>query len=217
MTFIYYCEFIDLPGIEIVGSTLVTITNSAQSFYWPGFGFRITVSPDSLPVDVDRCELRISASLSGQYQLPENEELVSAIFWVRPDPLCRFQQKMTVEIQHCAKMTNSTNLTFVRAICSQESLPYTFKKLDGRGSFSEQSSYGSLELDHFSGIGITGDDFERTYIASFYNLSRNPWTVEVHFVIFWDDEAHYTVSINLALTQDACIYIIANWLQSSAW
>ena len=170
MIFIIIVKFIDLPGIEIVGTASVTITNSAQSFYWPGFGFRLTVSPDSLPVDVDHCELRIFASLSGQYKLPENEELVSAIFWVRPNPLCRFKQKMTVEIQHCAKVTSSTNLTFVRAVCSQESLPYIFKKLEGRGSFSEQSSYGSLELDHFSGIGITGDDFERTYIASFFQF-----------------------------------------------
>ncbi len=93
-------------------------------------------------------------------------------------------------------MTSSTKLSFVRAHCSQESLPYTFKQLEGRGSFTKHSSYGLLELKHFSGLAVTGEDVEREYIASLYYQQCDPQTLEIHFVITWDVEAHITVSLN---------------------
>ena len=183
----------DLPGIEVVGYTSVTVTNSAQSFCWSGYGFKLCTSSGSLPVNVCQCILHIYVSLAGQYQLPDGQELVSAIFWVKSDPPCRFEQKLTMEIQYCAK---TTNLMFVRAVCSQKSLPYTFKKLEGRGSFSGQSYYGCLDISQFSGYGITANstDVERLYIASLYYLKVDPYTIEIHFAITWDDASHITVS-----------------------
>ena len=187
--------FPDLPGVEVVGHTSVVVTNSGQSFYWSGYGFKLHSPPGSLPSGVDQCVLHIYASLAGQYQLPDNVVLVSAVFWVRCDPPCRFKQKLKIELQHCAKMTSSTKLTFVRAVCSQESLPYTFKKLE-HGSFSEQSSYGLVELDHFSGLGTAGpgEDVERLYTASLYYLGLEAHCREIHFVVNCDTEVHQTVS-----------------------
>ena len=173
------------------------VTNSAQSFYWSGYGFKLNIPPGSLPADVNQCELYITASLAGQYKLPDKQELVSGVFWVQPVPPCRFHPQLTVEIQHSAKITSYTNLTFVRAVCSQESLPYTFKKLEGRGSFSAQSSYGSLELDHFSGVGVVGEDVERLYTASIYYLGSELYSREIHFVVNCDTEIHQTVSVQV--------------------
>ena len=187
----------DIPGVEVVECTSVIVTNSAQHFHWSGYGFKLYTPPDSLPDGVDQCVLHVSVSLAGQYQLPDGQELVSPVIWVRSDPPCRFKQKMTVEIQHCVKMTSSTKLTFVRAVCSQESLPYTFKSLEGSGSFSYQSSYGSLELDHFSGVGVAGEDVERLYTASLYYLGSDLYNREIHFVVNWDIEVHKTVSSKL--------------------
>ena len=114
-----------------------------------GYGFNVHMPQSSLPPGLDQCVLQVWVSFTGQYRLPSGYDLVSPVFWVRANPQCRFAPKLTIEIQHCAKITRSTKLSFVRADCSQESLPYVFKRLEGRGSFSEQSSYGSLELDHF--------------------------------------------------------------------
>ena len=184
----------DLPGVEVVGRTTVIVTNSAQSFYWSGYGFKLHVYQGSLPAGVDQCDVHITASLAGQYQLPDNVQLVSAVFWIRTDPQFRFKKKLTMEIQHCAKITSSTKLTFVRAVCSQETLPYTFKKLEGRGSFSEQSLYGCLEVNHFSGFGVGAEgDVDKSYIASLWYKCRNPRHLDIHFAITWDDEAHITV------------------------
>ena len=170
------------------------VTNSEQSFHWTGYGFKLHIPQSSLPAGVDRCLLHISASIAGQYQFPDNMELVSAVYWVRCDPLCRFKQPLTAEFQHCAKMTSSTKLTFVRALCSQKSLPYTFRKVETLGSFTDQSSYVSLQLDHFSGIAVAGENVHLLYIAGLYYRDKNPRNMEINFVITRDDEPHITVS-----------------------
>ena len=179
----------------MTGYTSVRVTNSAQSFYWSGYGFKLYIPEGSLPSHVGRCVLHIFASLAGQYQFPVGLELVSAIFWVCADPPCQFKKKLTLEIQHCAEMTSSTKLTFVRAVCTQESLPYTFKKLEGCGSYSKLSSYGCLEVNQFSGFGVAGDeDVEKCYIASLWYSSKDPRSIDVHFTITWDEETHITVT-----------------------
>ena len=185
--------FADLPGVDVVACVTVIVTNSDQLFYWSGYGFKLIIPPNSLPAGMDQCELHITASFTGQYQLPDGQELLSTVFWVRSDRPCHFQRQLTMEIQHCAKMTSTTRLTFVRADCSQTSLPYTFKKLEGCGSFSEQSTYGSLLLDHFSGVSVTGEDVERLYTASLYYLNQSVRSTEIHLVVSWNLDAHIEV------------------------
>ena len=183
----------DLPGVEAIAYTRVIITNSPQTFVWEGYGFELYIPQDSLPAGIDQCQLDIVGSVAGRYQFPDNLQLVSGVFWIRSNSSCQFQQQLTVRIQHCAKMTSSTKLSFVRAHCSQESLPYTFKQLEGRGSFTEHSSYGSLELNQFSGLGVAGEDVERVYTASLYYLGSQLHSREIHFVVNWNDEIHRTV------------------------
>ena len=130
--------FPDLPGVEVVGRTSVVVTNSGQSFYWSGYGFKLHSPPGSLPSGVDQCVLHIYSSLAGQYQLPDNVVLVSAVFWVRCDPPCRFKQKLTLEIQHCGIINASTKFTFVQASSGgHDQSKYTFSKMDNPSSFTE--------------------------------------------------------------------------------
>ncbi|XP_064401224.1 uncharacterized protein LOC135347256 isoform X2 [Halichondria panicea] len=195
----------NLPGVEVVASTCVIVTNSPQTFHWDGYGFKLTIPQGSLPAGVDQCRLDIKASVAGQYLFPNNLQLVSGVFWIRPLPSGRFQQQLTVEIQHCAKMTSSTKLSFVRAHCSQESLPYTFKHLEGCGSFTEHSSYGSLELSQFSGLAVTGENVERVYTASLYYLGSELYSREIHFVVNWDNDIHNTFVSEKYSTKEAIL------------
>ena len=185
----------DLPGVDMLGHTSIVVTNAEQFFCWQAYGFKLYIPPGSLPPGVDRCVLRLSVSLAGQYQFPVGHKLVSAIFWVHCSLPCRLQKQLKLEIQHCAKMMSSTKLAFVRAVCSQESLPYKFKKVEGSGSFSEQSSYGCLEVNHFSGFGVAAEgDVELLYIASLYYLKTDPSKIVIHFTITRDDKCHIAVS-----------------------
>ena len=99
-------------------------------------------------------KLCVQVSLSGQFQMPPDSELVSAVYWVYSPH--KFIKPLTVEIQHCAVLSSDqqcAQLAFVSTKCTQKELPYVFKTRDG-GCFSHYSSYGSLPLSHFSGLGV---------------------------------------------------------------
>ena len=177
----------------------MVVTKGSTVFNWEGMGLSISIRSGSLPEDVDQCTISIMASLSGQYEFPENSHLVSAIYWLYCEPKCRFQRQAVVSIQHCAKSENAHKLSFVRASCSQKRLPYTFHKL--QGSFVKFTSFGVSALDSFSALAITQEGTDvREYCASLFifdrtrnNTSNN--VVDIHFVVTWNIKAHLRVSI----------------------
>ena len=108
-----------------------------------------------------------------------------------------FTRPITVEIQHCARSENvdKLDLGFVRAVCSQKHLPYTFKQLGG--DFTSHSSYGVIELNSFSGVAVTQEGSEdREYCSRLFYMysSQEVQDCEIHFVVTWNVEAHLTVS-----------------------
>ena len=142
-----------LRGAEVVAETTFTLTPEAQSFEFTGYGFKLHVSKCSLPAKVSETQLNVRVSLSGQFQLPTDCELVSAVYWVSCPH--KFTKPLVIEIQHCAALSSDEQceqLTFVRTMCTQKELPYTFTE-EG-GVFSHHSSYGTLSLSHFSGVGV---------------------------------------------------------------
>ena len=173
--------------------------------------------PDhALPPGVNECRLHIKASLSGQFQFPEDTECVSGIYWIASP--YTFVKPVTVEIQHCVTkpelLQQPSSLTFIVAKCTQQDLPYQFKILVG-GVFSPTSRYGSIKLTQFSGFGTASqsrphpslmqrlsrrprqhESDAKSYCARLYysNSGTNSW--EVYFVISWDLELHIAVSIH---------------------
>ena len=167
------CSYIvDLPGVEVVGQTSLVVTNSAQTFQWKSYGFNLHVPADSLPADVDSCVLHIYASISGQYQFPDNQELVGAVYWVRCEPSCRFNLPLTAKFQHCAKKGSSPKLNFVRAPSFPKNPPYIFKK-EECGTFTDESWHGSVQLDHFSGLAFTFSVNVGTYLSGYFAGALN--------------------------------------------
>ena len=184
----------NLRGVEVCGEmTVVVYSSQCEQITWPSYGLRLHIPEDCLPAGMEQCTINIKASLAGQYEFPDNSHLVSAIFWFRCEDVCEFIRPITVEIQHCAtsENANNLNLTFVRAVCSQKQLPYAFKSLLG-GNFTSHSSYGVIELNSFSGVGVTQEGSEDMEYRSrlFYLNQEN----EIHFVVTWNTEAHLTVS-----------------------
>ena len=185
----------NLRGVEVCGEmTVVVYSTHEQQITWPGYGLRLHIPKGCLPAGMEQCTINIKASLAGQYEFPENSHLVSAIFWLCCEDVNKFTRPITVEIQHCAKLQNVTNLklSFVRAVCSQKQLPYTFKQLS-EGNFTNHSSYGIIELNSFSGVGVTQEGSEdREYCSQLFYLGQP--NCKIHFVVTWNIEAHLTVS-----------------------
>ena len=135
--------------MDVVAETSFEVTSQAHTYEWRGYGVKLHIQQDSLPADCPQCRVEMRASLSGQYALPANCEFVSGVYWV----YCpvKLSKRATLVVQHCS--TRREGLSFVRAECTQQQLPYVFRRQED-GVFSEHSSYGSIELSRFSGWGI---------------------------------------------------------------
>ena len=172
--------------------TKVKVTKAAQCFEWKEYGLKLVVPSKSLSYGISSCTITINVSLSGQYQFPDGTELVSPVFWLRCEPNSKFEKPLSLEIQHCALPENSHRLFMVKAVCTQKVLPYSFKFVYG-GTFSKHSSYGVIELDSFSGVGVVQDRAEeRRYWSSVFYMGP-PNNRDIHFAVTWHSDAHITV------------------------
>ena len=165
------------------------------SFDWKGYGLRLQVSPASLSADIAECKVNVWVSLSGKFQLPEDSDLLSPVFWISAP--CKFTKPITLEIQHCALREDETvlsDLSFVSANCSQRYLPYRFRRVDG-GVFTKCSSYGSILLNHFSGNAVIGKKGRpRSYCAHLYRKMKHVHDWRFYLVITQNIDAQITVS-----------------------
>ena len=167
------------------------VLSQGGSLEWKGYGLRLHIPEGSLPADMREYRINIRASLSGQFNFPEDSDLLSPVFWISAP--CKFTKPVTLEIQHCALREDeaalSSNLSFVCAKCSQKKLPYIFRRVDG-GVFTTHSSYGSIQLSHFSGLGVTGrKGTPRSYCAHLYHTMKQMYDWRYYFVITQDLEA----------------------------
>ena len=190
-----------LPGIEECGEESVIVHSShGQLVEWNGL--KLHIHEGILPEGVHQCKIYIKASLAGQYEIPENSHLVSAIFWLRCEPQCKFIKPITVEIQHCSTKQNLSRLKIVRAFCSQKQLPYNFKPLGGR--FDTDTSYGVVEVDGFSGVGVVEENpvSERLYYSQLfycsYHSHQQRHESDIYIIFTWNTEAHINVSYSFS-------------------
>ena len=190
--------FIDvwkLPGVEECDETCVVVHSSqGQLVEWNGL--KLYIHAGSLPEGLQQCTIFIKASLAGEYEIPENTNLVSAFFWLRCEPQCTFTKPITVEIQHCSTKRDLSKLKMVRAFCNQKSLPYKFKPLEG-GRFDADTSYGAIEVKGFSGFGVAEEnlDSERMYYNQLiYYSNRSQQIHDIHIIYTWNTDAHINVS-----------------------
>ena len=192
-----HIQFLSTPdylrGMDVIAETSVPITNQARTFNWKGYGLKLHIPKGSLPAGLEECRLLIKAGLSGQFTLPQNTSLVSAVYWIDSEPRRKFSKHLTVEIQHCVKLTHSSKLSFVHAKCSQTHIPYKFEAMEG-GMFSSDHTYGCMQLTHFSMVGVVSNEpVVRLYHAYLCYLRSGMNLREMHFVITWDTESHTTV------------------------
>ena len=179
----------------MIGEVEFTVSTGGGSFEWKGYGLRLHVPKDSLSAGTAECRINIRVSLSGQFQLPEGSDLLSPVFWISAP--CKFAKPVTLEIQHCAFAENESalsNLSFVLTKCSQKDIPYRFRQVDG-GVFTKHSTYGSIELKHFSGISIAGsEETPRSYCAHLYHTKKMDYEWRFYFIIIQDLDTKNTVN-----------------------
>ena len=137
-----------LQGVCVAGDKLFLLQNeSPQLLNWEEYGLRIAI-PQGAVQQSDTVEVAITALVGGEFILPEDTELVSAVYAISVSkPLLKPVQ---LEIQHCVsieKPAHSNYLSFATAPSDQ--LPYHFQPVEG-GIFPIGNQYGSVSLSGFS-------------------------------------------------------------------
>ena len=184
-------------GAEVVGEVDLVVTNEAMNFQWKDHGFKLHVPENALPESITEYSVNIRVSLVGQFELPENYELVSAVYWVKTPG--KFTKPVVIEVQHCANFNNPNQLCFVCTSCIQKSLPYKYKVVNG-GSFVFDKKYGVLSTTNFSGIGVAKkvepSEHSCQYCAQVYYTVKNlrNYLYYCHFVVTKDLEICLAVS-----------------------
>lgn len=189
-------------------STTISITKSEQHFSWEGHGLNMYFPEECLPHDIDDCSIQIRASVEGNYIFPRNSYLVSAVYWFRCIPKCKFLKPITLEIEHCAKLENYHSLSYVKAKAENISQCIFSKAADcsqtNYGIFPSCSSCGFIQLDGFCGYGVTQDGSdERQYCGNLYYISCGI-NYEIFFVVIWNTEEHRSVSYWMQLLSWFC-------------
>ena len=168
-----------IRGADIVAQTTVEITPDLPlDFHWEGHGFRVYIPADAVCRRVTLC---IQASLSGDYQLPDDGVLVSGVYWLSLHPhIKRFQNKATITLQHCAN--DDSSVSFVTARCTQEPMPYHFEKLPG-ASFTTQKE-GAIQVDHFSGFAVSASSTSMSeYAICSYYIPKKLNVFDIHITV----------------------------------
>ena len=216
-------HIIDVPiisGADIVAQVKLDITpGKPLTYHWEGHGFEIHIPADAISDDNGPVTLSIQASLSGDYQLPDDDNVfVSGVYWLALHPHVKFTKEVTVTIQHCGSKdvestqlsfvkakTESTQLSFVKAK-TQSTLPYIFKPMPG-GSFSDSQKNGVIKIDHFCGVAVSGKQ-NSFYALCTYYLHKQPNVYETHITVTPDLELKLKVLIILSgfiFTASICI------------
>lgn len=189
---------VHIRGANIIAETkLEVIPGKRLTYEWKGYGLKLSIPPNALETGTSTLTMTIQASLNGHFQFPDGTELISGVYWVAFPQ--KFSQPVTIELQHCANLKHRdqvSSLVFLTAKCNQKTLPYEFQPLAG-GTFSIDSSYGSIKLSHFSAVAVglqegkekkeEQDELKR-YVAKVFYIPQTSTTWHMHFTIFCDLE-----------------------------
>ena len=136
----------------VAGKELFLVQNNSHKVYtllnWDEYGLRITIPHDAIPF-YDTVEVAITALVGGEFILPEDAELVSAVYAISVSK--QFLKPVQLEIQHCVsieKPAHSNYLSFATVPSDQASCE--FQPVKEAGEFIIGSRYGSIYITEFS-------------------------------------------------------------------
>ena len=180
-----------IKGADIIAQTKIELTpDQALDYHWEGHGFKVHIPAGAISEERGPVTLCIQASLSGDYQLPDDGVLVSGVYWLSlHPPVKRFNKKVALSLQHCSSNDDSA-LSFVTAKCTQP-VPYAFKKLS-KGSFSECRT-AFIEVNSFSSFGVSGKVSEYAFYT--YYIPKQLNIYHVHITVTPNHELQRVVSI----------------------
>ena len=191
-----------------MGSTSFLYCGKAVSFTWKDHGFKLHLPENALPPDVTECSIRVSAALSGQFQFPDDAELVSGIYSIHSSH--SFTRPVTVEIEHFSTtdtLEEAEELSFV--VSTGDQLPSQFRPLKN-GIFPIHSRYGAIEVPHFCKYGVTTRKSKRSARREQVNQEQS-YSLESRnlykgYLLFNEANQSYDWEVTFSITPDTEIH-----------
>ena len=169
-----------------------------RDYHWKNHGLKLEIPEDALESNTPQA-MSIQASLSGHYELPDNMELVSGVYWFTFPG--KFSQPVILELQHCASLDlpkDMLSLAFVSAYDMPGTVHHEFQPVPW-GAFPIGSRYALIELNQVSGMGIgigrrrRKVEGGRLCIAQTYYMTESATRWLAHIVIGWDLDLYFKV------------------------
>ena len=164
-------EFIKLrtmrsfPGILFLeGVKRETLTSSAKDINLEHVGIALSIPEGALSSTDPPLDVQIQTCFSGSWDMPENLELVSPAYIVKPSRKVAFKKEVLVKIWHHANLETEEDCADMEFL-SAKTIPeyregspvYVFQEITGvKGSFRprEEQPAGEIAVKHFCILGI---------------------------------------------------------------
>ena len=172
MTFLDKLE----DDVHIAGRKLFKIQNNlSHVLNWEEYGLRIKV-PEGAISSSETTEVAITALVGGEFILPEDSELVSAVYTISVSkPLLK---PVLLEIQHCVSIETQSHANYLSFVASSNNhCPFEFQT--DKGSFPVGERYGNILIYKFSSLCIIIEKIKGWFDNLRYsNRSITPQTIE---------------------------------------
>ena len=153
------------PGILFLeGAKRETVTMKEKIIDLQEVGISLSIPENALPPTDPPLQLEIQPCFSGSFYVPQDVELVSPAYTVKPSRKVAFQKEVLVKIWHHANLESEEDckdMMFLSASTRpqyREDTPvYVFKKIRGaKGSFrpGEEQPVGQIALKHFCTLAL---------------------------------------------------------------
>ena len=172
--------------------------NEAQELHWKGFGFKLHVPRNALKKGVSDCTIQVKAFLPNNYlELPENTQLVSAVYHISMTSPSALAKQVDMEIEHCCILTEGRQdmLWFVTSKAADWETA-TFSFIDG-GHFDDRNTHGRISLHSFSWYAAVWKGimslFSVRYCIKVYQKSVALTTKYIYLILIKNLEVHIQV------------------------
>ena len=181
-----------------------TYAGDEDHLLWEEYGIKLHFPPCASEVHIEGTVSVLSVD-DDNYKFPEGYELVSAVYNVSANK--PFPYPVTIQLQHCVPLHNDDDashlgMSFMIAD-TEQGPPYVFRELCG-GVFRCGSSYGEIQLSHFSILAIFWWylGYPIPFSGSIYHFEDNTASI----VVTQNLAAHISVSI-YTLSCNQCILL----------
>ena len=154
-----------LPGILFSeDAKKVTLLSEKKTLNIDSVGISLSIPEDALPSTDPPLDMQVQPCFSGPFEVPQDLELVSPVYIVKPSREVKFRKAVLVKIWHYANLETEEDcedMVFLSASTTPEyrgTRPvYVFREIRGvKGLFrpGEEQPVGEIALKHFCGLAV---------------------------------------------------------------